>query len=97
MVNDRRKEVIGKAKEIAGAGSEAAQPALSNTEQISGRLPFHEHIASKGDASKHCLGQCPDLKLLTPWPMRPVKLQLYQEVYIQLHENLKATQHPPYK
>jgi hypothetical protein len=93
-MNDRREKAIGKAKEINEAGSEAAQPALPPTEQISGRLPSHEHIASKGDAGKHCLGQCPDLKLLTPWPMRPVKLQLYQEAYIQLHENLKATQYP---
>jgi hypothetical protein len=97
MVNDRRKEATGKAKETAEAGPEATQPALSNTAQISGRLAFHEYIASKGDAGKHCSGQRPDLKLLAPWPMRPVKLQLYQEVYTRLHQNSKATQHPRYK
>jgi hypothetical protein len=95
MGNDRWKEVIGKAKEIAGAASETTEPALPTaTGQTSGRLPFHEYIASKDDARKHCLGQCPDLKLLTPWPTRSVKLQLYQKVFIQLHENLRATQHP---
>lgn len=87
MMNDRRKEVIGKAKEIAEAGSEATEQALPTIEQISGRLSFHGYIASKGESGKHCLGQCPDLKLLAPWPMRPVKLQLYQKVYIRPREN----------
>jgi len=91
MANDRRNEVMGKAKEVAEAGPEATQPALSNTAQISGRLAFHEYIASKGDAGKHCSGQRPDLKLLAPWPMRPVKLQLYQEVYTRLRENIRTT------
>jgi hypothetical protein len=79
MANDRWKEVIDKAKEIAGVASEATEPALPTTEQTWGCLPFHEYIASKRDARKHCLGQCPDLKLLTPWPTKSVKLQLYQE------------------
>lgn len=97
MGNDGWKGVIGKAKEIAGATSEATEPALPTIGQTSGCLRFHEYIASKGDARKRCLGQCPDLKLLTPWPTRLVKLQLYQKVCIQLHGNLKATQHPRYK
>jgi len=80
MGNDGWKEVIGKAKEIAGATSEATEPALPTTGQASGCLPFHEYIVSKGDARKHCLGQCPDVKLLNPWPTRSAKLQLYHKV-----------------
>jgi hypothetical protein len=92
MRNDQWKEVIGQAKEIAGAASEATKPSLpTTTGQTSGCLPFHEYIASKDDARKHCLVQCPDLKLLTPWPTRSVQLQLYQKVFIQLHENLRVT------
>ena len=83
MANDRGKEVIGKAKEIAGAASEATEPALPTTGQTSGCLPFHKYIASKGDARKHCLGQCPDLKLLTPWPTRSAQLQPYQMEVIE--------------
>ncbi len=86
-MNDRGKEVIGKAKEIADSGSEAIEQALPTAAQISGRLPFHGYIASKREPGKHCLGQCPELKLLAPWPMRPVKLQLYQKVYIRPREN----------
>ena len=33
MANDRWKEVIGKAKDIAGAASEATEPALPTTAQ----------------------------------------------------------------
>ena len=78
MGNDRWEEIRGKAEEIAGVASEATESALPITGQTSGCLPFHDYIASKGNARKHCLGQCPDLKLLTPWPTRSVKLQLYQ-------------------
>jgi hypothetical protein len=46
MANDRWKEVIGKAKEMAEAASEATEPALPMTGQTSGSLPFHAHIKS---------------------------------------------------
>lgn len=91
MVDDRRKEVIGKAKEIAGPGPETTEPALSTSEQISGRSPFPEHIASTGDAGKHCLGRCPDLKLLAPWPVRPVQLQLNHQEQAEQPGKSRAT------
>lgn len=79
MVNGRRKEVIAKAKEMAGAGSDATGLALSTGAQMSARSLSPEHMGSRGDAGKHCLGQCPDLKLLAAWPIRPVELQLYHQ------------------
>jgi len=83
MVNDRGKEIIGKDKEIAEAASEATEPALPTTGQTSGCLTSHQYIASTGDTRKHCLGQCLDLKLLTPWPTRSAQRQLYQVEVIE--------------